>query len=73
MMGRVNSIYQKTEWDRGLTNLGFEIQEVSFYLTKIKIKELGRWETQQYNIKLEKKYAPALDNYGQRCFVRRDL
>jgi hypothetical protein len=24
-------------------------------------------------IKLEKKYAPALDNYGQSCFVRSDL
>ena len=23
--------------------------------------------------KLEKKYAPALDNYGQSCFVRSDL
>ena len=23
--------------------------------------------------KLEKKYAPTLDNYGQICFVRRDL
>ena len=44
-----------------------------YNITKIKIKELRRWETQQYNIKLEKKYAPALDNYGQRCFVRRGL
>jgi hypothetical protein len=26
-----------------------------------------------YTIKLEKKYAPALDNYGQSCFVRSDL
>jgi hypothetical protein len=25
-----------------------------------------------YTIKLEKKYAPALDNYGQSCFVRSD-
>ena len=25
------------------------------------------------NGKLEKKYAPALDNYGQSCFVRRDF
>jgi hypothetical protein len=25
------------------------------------------------HIKLEKKYAPALDNYGQSCFVRSDL
>jgi hypothetical protein len=25
------------------------------------------------SIKLEKKYAPALDNYGQSCFVRSDL
>ena len=25
------------------------------------------------NIKLEKKYAPALDNYGQSCFVRSDF
>jgi hypothetical protein len=24
-------------------------------------------------LKLEKKYAPALDNYGQSCFVRSDL
>ena len=24
-------------------------------------------------MKLEKKYAPALDNYGQICFVRSDL
>ena len=24
-------------------------------------------------IKLEKKYAPALDNYGQSCFVRSDF
>jgi hypothetical protein len=23
--------------------------------------------------KLEKKYAPALDNYGQSCFIRSDL
>jgi len=23
--------------------------------------------------KLEKKYAPALDNYGQSCFVRSDF
>jgi hypothetical protein len=25
------------------------------------------------NLKLEKKYAPALDNYGQSCFVRSDF
>ena len=25
-----------------------------------------------YNYKLEKKYAPALDNYGQSCFVTSD-
>ena len=25
------------------------------------------------NVKLEKKYAPALDNYGQSCFVRSDF
>ena len=24
-------------------------------------------------LKLEKKYAPTLDNYGQSCFVRSDL
>jgi hypothetical protein len=24
-------------------------------------------------LKLEKKYAPALDNYGQSCFVRSDF
>jgi len=24
-------------------------------------------------VKLEKKYAPALDNYGQSCFVRSDF
>jgi hypothetical protein len=35
MVGKVNNIYQKTEWDQGLTNLGFEIKEVSFNLTKI--------------------------------------
>jgi hypothetical protein len=35
MIGRVNNIYQKTKWGEGLTNLGFEIQEVSFNLTKI--------------------------------------
>ena len=27
----------------------------------------------QRNDKLEKKYAPALDNYGQSCFVRSDF
>jgi hypothetical protein len=27
----------------------------------------------QYYIRLEKKYAPALDNYGQICFVRSDF
>ena len=26
-----------------------------------------------YNYKLEKKYAPALDNYGQSCFVTSDF
>jgi hypothetical protein len=26
-----------------------------------------------FGYKLEKKYAPALDNYGQSCFVRSDL
>jgi predicted alpha/beta superfamily hydrolase len=25
----------------------------------------------QFYIRLEKKYAPALDNYGQSCFVRK--
>jgi hypothetical protein len=25
------------------------------------------------HLKLEKKYAPALDNYGQSCFVRSDF
>jgi hypothetical protein len=28
---------------------------------------------QQQKNKLEKKYAPALDNYGQSCFVRSDF
>ena len=27
----------------------------------------------QFYIRLEKKYAPALDNYGQSCFVRSDF
>ena len=32
----MNNIYQKTKWDdKDLTNLGFEIQEVSFNLAKI--------------------------------------
>ena len=26
-----------------------------------------------YIVELEKKYAPALDNYGQSCFVRSDF
>ena len=26
-----------------------------------------------FDTKLEKKYAPALDNYGQSCFVRSDV
>ena len=30
------------------------------------------WKKNLYN-KLEKKYAPALDNYGQSCFVRSDF
>ena len=29
--------------------------------------------TQKPPKKLEKKYAPALDNYGQSCFVRSDF
>jgi hypothetical protein len=29
--------------------------------------------TVKTTLKLEKKYAPALDNYGQSCFVRSDL
>ena len=27
----------------------------------------------KYILKLEKKYAPAFDNYGQSCFVRSDF
>ena len=30
-------------------------------------------EMLQNILKLEKKYAPALDNYGQSCFVRSDF
>jgi hypothetical protein len=30
-------------------------------------------QLEHLNKKLEKKYAPALDNYGQSCFVRSDF
>ena len=33
-------------------------------------KIFRNWSTRK---KLEKKYAPALDNYGQSCFVRSDF
>ena len=36
--------------------------------------EHGQWSTKHNTEnKLEKKYAPTLDNYGQSCFVRSDF
>ena len=44
-----------------------QIYEISILSVLHKINELLHFN------KLEKKYAPALDNYGQSCFVRSDL
>ena len=50
-----------------------------FYYTNLLEKDWGCHGNFFYrclkktSIKLEKKYAPALDNYGQSCFVRSDL
>jgi hypothetical protein len=40
-----------------------EIKEIHQYINKNSLSN-------QFKEKLEKKYAPALDNYGQSCFVR---
>ena len=34
---------------------------------------MSRRNKREYKSKLEKKYAPALDHYGQSCFVRSDF
>ena len=44
-----------------------QIYEISILSVLHKINELLHFN------KLEKKYAPALDNYGQSCYVRSDL
>ena len=58
----------------------FNINSVTLYMSDIHVQ--WNWLSHKNYFwfvikkkwwKLEKKYAPALDNYGQSCFVRSDL
>jgi hypothetical protein len=55
--------------DKLNSHISVHFIDTKLYIIKIVFNEY----LIQHTCKLEKKYAPALDNYGQSCFVRSDF